>query len=127
MTEPGVKTPPSRVTVTDVNIPFASMVVLMVKWAIAAIPALLILAVLGGIATAVAGGVVAGISQARRADATRDEQSEYQRDVVRWREECGQYKGRSVVASAEEQEFRSCKAQEAALTRRAAALGATAP
>jgi hypothetical protein len=35
------------VTVVDVKMPFASMVVFMVKWAIASIPAFLILAVLG--------------------------------------------------------------------------------
>jgi urea transporter len=36
-----------EVVVTDVRIPFWSMVVLMVKWAIAAIPALIILLVIG--------------------------------------------------------------------------------
>ena len=35
-----------RVIVTDVRMPFLSMVVFMVKWAIAAIPAIIILAVL---------------------------------------------------------------------------------
>jgi len=35
-----------RVIVTDVRMPFLSMVVFMVKWAIAAIPAVIILAVL---------------------------------------------------------------------------------
>ena len=40
-----------EVVVTDVKIPFWSMVVLMVKWSIAAVPALIILVV---IATAVA-------------------------------------------------------------------------
>jgi len=34
----------NTVVVTDVEIPFGSMVVLMVKWALASIPALLILA-----------------------------------------------------------------------------------
>jgi len=36
-----------EVTIVDVKMPFGSMVVFMVKWAIAAIPALLILAVIG--------------------------------------------------------------------------------
>ena len=38
-----------EVVVTDVKIPFWSMVVLMVKWAIAAIPALIILLVIGAV------------------------------------------------------------------------------
>ncbi len=38
-----------EVVVTDVKIPFWSMVVLMVKWAIAAVPALIILLVIGAV------------------------------------------------------------------------------
>ncbi len=38
-----------KVVVTDVRIPFVSMVILMVKWSIASIPALIILAILGAI------------------------------------------------------------------------------
>jgi len=38
-----------EVTVTDIKIPFWSMVVLMVKWALAAIPALVILIVIGAL------------------------------------------------------------------------------
>lgn len=41
-----------EVTVTDIKIPFLSMVVLMVKWALAAIPAIIILIVIGGILSA---------------------------------------------------------------------------
>ena len=37
----------TRVVVTDIRMPFWSMVRFMVKWAIAAIPALIILAVIG--------------------------------------------------------------------------------
>ena len=37
------------VVVTDIKMPFSSMVVFMVKWAIATIPALIILAVVGSI------------------------------------------------------------------------------
>lgn len=36
-----------EVTVTDIKIPFWSMVVLMVKWALAAIPAIIILIIIG--------------------------------------------------------------------------------
>jgi hypothetical protein len=38
-----------QVVVTDIKIPFWSMVVLMVKWALAAIPAVIILFVVGAI------------------------------------------------------------------------------
>lgn len=40
---------PHEVTVTDIKIPFFSMVVLMVKWALAAIPAIIILIVIGAV------------------------------------------------------------------------------
>jgi hypothetical protein len=39
----------NRVVVTDIKIPFYSMVVLMVKWAVATIPALVILILFGSI------------------------------------------------------------------------------
>ncbi len=42
-----------EVVVTDVKIPFWSMVVLMVKWAVAAIPALIILLVIGSVVSMV--------------------------------------------------------------------------
>lgn len=48
----------SHVVITDIKMPFLSMVVFMVKWAIAAIPALIILAILVGIIAAVFGGLV---------------------------------------------------------------------
>ena len=44
-----------EVIVTDVKIPFWSMVVLLVKWAIAAIPAVIILFLIGGFMTAALG------------------------------------------------------------------------
>lgn len=37
----------TRVSVVDINMPFGSMVVFMIKWAIAAIPAFIILAIMG--------------------------------------------------------------------------------
>lgn len=55
------------VVITDIRIPFWSMVVLMVKWVIAAIPALLILIALGLVASlvfAMLGAGAAGISNA---------------------------------------------------------------
>ena len=50
-------TAPAHVTVVDIQMPFGSMVTFMIKWALAAIPAILILAILG----AVVGGVFAGL------------------------------------------------------------------
>ena len=46
-----------EVVVTDIKIPFLSMVVLLVKWALAAIPALIILFFIFVILGAVFGGV----------------------------------------------------------------------
>ncbi len=46
------------VVVVDVKIPFWSMVVLLVKWAIAAIPAMIILLVLGAAVSMVLGSVL---------------------------------------------------------------------
>ena len=43
----------SEVVVTDVQIPFGSMVVLIIKWTIASIPAMLIVVILGLIASVV--------------------------------------------------------------------------
>ncbi len=50
-----------NVVVTDIQMPFMSMVVFMVKWIIAAIPAMLILTVLGAIMTAVFGMLMSGL------------------------------------------------------------------
>ncbi len=49
-----------RVVVRDIDLPFLSMVSLMVRWAIAAIPALIILAILFSIAGVILGGVFSG-------------------------------------------------------------------
>ncbi len=46
-----------EVIVVDLKMSFWSMVVFMVKWAIAAIPALIILAVIGTLVAMVLGGV----------------------------------------------------------------------
>lgn len=50
-----------RVVVVDVNMPFWSMVGFMVKWAVAAIPALIILIVIGMFGVAILAGIGAGI------------------------------------------------------------------
>jgi len=49
-----------EVVVTDVKIPFWSMVVLMVKWAVAAIPALIVLLVIGSVVSMVMAAIFAG-------------------------------------------------------------------
>lgn len=49
--------PRTPVVVTDIDMPFMSMVVFIVKWTIAAIPAMIILFVLGMIAAVVLGGI----------------------------------------------------------------------
>lgn len=49
---------PQNVVVTDIQMPFMSMVIFMVKWVIAAIPAMLILTLLGAILTVLFGGLL---------------------------------------------------------------------
>ena len=44
-----------NVVVTDVRMPFVSMVIFMVKWAVASIPAFIILAILGVILAGIFG------------------------------------------------------------------------
>jgi hypothetical protein len=46
-----------EVVVVDVKIPFVSMVILLVKWAVAAIPAMIILIALTTAASMVLGGI----------------------------------------------------------------------
>jgi hypothetical protein len=50
----------NEVVITDIKMPFWSMVGFMVKWAIAAIPAFIILVVLGVVAV----GVLSGLTSA---------------------------------------------------------------
>lgn len=50
----------NEVVVTDIRIPFWSMVVLLVKWALAAIPAVVILIVIAGLTSAVLGALLGG-------------------------------------------------------------------
>jgi hypothetical protein len=52
------------IVITDVKMPFMSMVVFMVKWVIAAIPAFIILGILFTILAAVYGGIFRGMSGA---------------------------------------------------------------
>src|SRR5689334_10051121 len=50
-----------RVTVTDIDMPFGSMVSFMVKWAIASIPALIILLFIGFLCAAFLAAMGAGL------------------------------------------------------------------
>ncbi|GMV75142.1 MAG: hypothetical protein AMXMBFR78_20920 [Rubrivivax sp.] len=51
----------SKVVVVDVKMPFWSMVVFMIKWAVAAIPAMVILGRIMGLLMAVVGGLSGGL------------------------------------------------------------------
>jgi hypothetical protein len=70
MTDQSTATPSAArtvtlVTVTDVDMPMSSMVRFMVRWAIASIPALIILAVIGlliGVAFSALAGIAALVS-----------------------------------------------------------------
>ena len=52
-----------RVSIVDANMPFWSMVVFMVKWAIASIPAFLILGILGAVVAGTLSEVGASLFQ----------------------------------------------------------------
>ncbi|MFQ5518921.1 MAG: hypothetical protein ACE5E3_02845 [Mariprofundus sp.] len=52
----------TNVTITDIKMPFFSMVVFMVKAAIAAIPALIILSVIGSITFALLGMTIGSVT-----------------------------------------------------------------
>ena len=51
----------SNVRVTDINMPFMSMVVFMIKWAIASIPAMIILGIAGAVITGIFGSIWGGV------------------------------------------------------------------
>ena len=49
---------PMKVVVVDLQMPFLSIVTLMVKWALASVPAIIILATIFGVVTRLVGGVM---------------------------------------------------------------------
>jgi len=55
----------SEVVVTDIQMSFISMVVFMVKWAIASIPAFIIIFIIFTLFSAIFGGVIGGLSGSR--------------------------------------------------------------
>jgi hypothetical protein len=69
---------PPRVVVTDIQMPFGSMVIFMVKWAFAAIPAVLILIAVGFLGSALLAGIAGGVSNVwNRTSAHYDEPAPY--------------------------------------------------
>ena len=53
----------NEIVVTDIKMPFSSMVVFMVKWAIATIPAIIILTAVGSITLSLLRAIFAGFHQ----------------------------------------------------------------
>jgi hypothetical protein len=53
----------SHVSIVDIKMPFWSMVVFMVKAAIASIPAFIILAIIGAVIVGMLGGIIGGIGR----------------------------------------------------------------
>ncbi len=52
---------PNKVIVVDLQMPFFSIVILMVKWALASIPANIILAMIFSLVTGFIGGMMGGM------------------------------------------------------------------
>jgi hypothetical protein len=52
---------PRETVVTDIKIPFWSMVVLLVKWALASIPAVIILIIIGTLISAAVSAMFGGV------------------------------------------------------------------
>ena len=50
-----------RVVVTDISMPLLSMMIFMIKWVIASIPAFIILSILWAIVTAILGVLMGGM------------------------------------------------------------------
>jgi hypothetical protein len=55
-----------EVVVTDIKMPFMSMVIFMIKWAIASIPAIIILTILFMIIGGIFGGLIGGMGMSHR-------------------------------------------------------------
>ena len=52
---------PHRIAVVDIDIPFWRMVAIIIKWSLAAIPAMIIISIIFGIIGAVFGGIFVAI------------------------------------------------------------------
>lgn len=118
---------PARVEVIDINMPFMSMMLFMVKWALASIPALIVLALVGAAAAGVFTAAVGSMSILQRTQEQSKQQSEYDNRLSRYNDDCSQFKGRTVVADNEQSEFRACQAQLSDLRVRARVLDLPEP
>src|SRR5438876_618168 len=63
---PQEKASPNRVTVVDFDMPFGSMIAFMLKWALAAIPAMVILILIGSVVFTIGAGLMAGLASSGR-------------------------------------------------------------
>jgi hypothetical protein len=77
--KPPLPVAPQRVTVTDVQMPFGSMVIFMIKWAFAAIPAIIVIVMVTGALTIFFGGlftalVTSPLSKARATSSLEQQQ-----------------------------------------------------
>jgi hypothetical protein len=52
---------PHRVAIADIDIPFWRMVAIMIKWSLAAIPAVIVISIIFGVIGAVFGGILVAI------------------------------------------------------------------
>ncbi len=70
------------VVVTDIRMPFFSMVIFMVKWAIAAIPALCILIVFGVLTWGMLGGLLLSLTIGKHTDSVHIQGTETPASVL---------------------------------------------
>ena len=52
-----------KVTITDVSMPFGSMVIFIFKWSVASIPALILLIIVGAVFAGIFGGLISGLAR----------------------------------------------------------------
>ncbi|HEX8030328.1 MAG TPA: hypothetical protein VF491_17760 [Vicinamibacterales bacterium] len=130
MTEQVESSQIQRVTVIDVNMPFGSMVAFMIKWALAAIPAFLILAFVGFFLSAALAGVLSGLTRVGRTATTLNDEGKrmaYTSDLANWRERCGALDNQLHVADSDQARYQACVSDKVSLRLRAAAIGADEP
>ena len=60
MTTSPTYVPPQHITITDIDIPFWRLVAIFIKWAIAAIPAAIVVAIIMMIVTGIFGMLLGG-------------------------------------------------------------------
>lgn len=95
---------PAAVSVVNIQMPFGSMVVFMVKWALAAIPAILILSFVGGVVAAAFYGITSGYERSAQ---TREE-APASLNTITFRENVG---SGTTATNDSASERRDCSAQ----------------